>query len=169
MGTNQRKKKRFVRQAIFLLSFLLVILLGYKLLNQYLLSGKVIGVRFVTPDGNETPRFSLEIADSEEKRNKGLMFRKQMDSEAGMIFIYPQESIQRFWMKNTYIPLDMIFLDSKLVVVGLLENVPVLNTEPRSIPTPSMYAIELNAGTAKKFSISAGAKASFETELPKSK
>lgn len=92
-----------------------------------------------------------------------------MPLSEGMIFVYPAPVNQSFWMKNTYIPLDMIFVGQNWKVAGVLQNVPISNTEPRSVDKDFMYVIELNAGSAKKGGIVAGSKVEFDGEAPKTK
>ena len=84
------------------------------------------------------------------------MYRKQLNDNHGMVFVYAKEDHQVFWMKNTYIPLDILFLDEHLKVVGILEDVPVMNEEPRDPGVNSQYVIELNAGTAKRLGLKLG-------------
>ena len=97
------------------------------------------------------------------------MYRKEMAKTDGMIFVYPNQSNQNFWMKNTYIPLDMVFVQQDWKVAGVLHDVPVLNTEPRKIDKPSLYVIELNSGTAKEQGIKEGSVLQYNDPPPKAK
>jgi uncharacterized membrane protein (UPF0127 family) len=106
--------------------------------------------------------FDLEVADTEAGRANGLMFRKSLSSNKGMIFVYENEGNHSFWMRNTYIPLDMIFVGVDKKIVGILENVPILNEAPRSVGRPSKYVIELPAGTCREFGITEGAEVVFD-------
>ena len=94
--------------------------------------------------------FSLEVADNNTKRQIGLMWREQMDLDHGMLFIFEQESKPSFWMKNTLIPLDIIWLSKDLEVVDFKTMKPC---PPESVRCPSatpkaaaQYVLELNAG-----------------------
>ena len=100
--------------------------------------------------------FVLEVADTPELREKGLMYRTSMSEQEGMVFVYNDQSLRTFWMKNTYISLDMVFIDTHKKIVGILENVPVMNEDPRSVDKPAQYIVELVAGTSKKNNISVG-------------
>lgn len=113
-------------------------------------------LQIATPDAR-LHKFDVWIADDEQRRARGLMFVKQMDEHAGMLFIYPQAQTIAMWMKNTNIPLDMLFVRAD----GRVERV-VANTKPMSLKTiesggPVLAVIELNAGTAGKLNIRAGA------------
>lgn len=115
-------------------------------------------VKFKLTDGSYSQPFKVEIAESEAERQKGLMYRKHLSDDEGMLFIFPGEDEDRiFWMKNTYISLDMIFIDSNKKVVGILEEVPILNDVPRKVEKPSKYVVELAAGVAGKNRIQEGA------------
>ena len=100
--------------------------------------------------------FSVEIADTEAAREKGLMFRKSLPPGQGMLFDFHREAPVGFWMKNTYIPLDMIFIRSNGRIANIAEN-----AKPRSetvIPSdgPVLAVLEVAGGTARKLGIVAG-------------
>lgn len=103
----------------------------------------------------EKARFQLELAVRPHEQTRGLMFRREMKDDWGMLFVYPDDEILSFWMKNTYIPLDMVFIDGGGTVVGVVTAEP-LTLNPRSVGKPSRYVLELNAGTAKRLGIEAG-------------
>ncbi len=105
--------------------------------------------------GEEKARFHLELAVAPHEQTRGLMFRREMKDDWGMLFVYPQDEVLSFWMKNTYIPLDMVFIDGGGTVVGVVTAEP-LTLNPRSVGKPSRYVLELNAGTAKRVGIEAG-------------
>jgi hypothetical protein len=96
---------------------------------------------------------NLEIADTPKKRERGLMFRKSLPKLQGMLFIFEKEDIHPFWMKNTLIPLDMIFIDRNLKVVGIIKHAKPNTLTPRIVKAPSKYVIEVRAGFAKKYKI----------------
>lgn len=108
-----------------------------------------------------TVRVSVEVVRTPETRARGLMRRRQLAADAGMLFIFDREEIQSFWMKNTYLPLDIIFIDSKLRVVGVVHDAEPLTTTSRSVDKPSRYALEVNAGFAREHGIAAGTVVSF--------
>lgn len=106
-------------------------------------------------------RVRVEVAASSRDREQGLMHRKHLDSDAGMLFVYPFESQQSFWMKNTYIPLDMIFIGNNRRIVGIAENTEPLSLERIQVDTPSRFILEVNAGFAKKHGIREGSRVHF--------
>jgi uncharacterized protein len=101
-------------------------------------------------------RFNCEIADTAEKRAKGLMFRKDLPENQGMLFIFSGEKKCSFWMMNTYIPLDIIFADKDYKVIGIIENAKPKSVKPLSVDKPSKYVVEINAGLVKKYGIKLG-------------
>ncbi|MEW6456828.1 MAG: DUF192 domain-containing protein [Acidobacteriota bacterium] len=113
------------------------------------------------PNGNS---IIAEIASTEEERTKGLMFRKKLNQNHGMIFIFEREGRYSFWMKNTLIPLDMIFINSKKIIVDIIENVPPCFIEPCETYVPNedcQYVLEVNSGKAKKEGLKIGDKLLF--------
>jgi uncharacterized protein len=102
-------------------------------------------------------RFSVEVADTAAERAKGLMLRKHMPSSSGMLFVYPAPTHAVFWMKNTLIPLDMIFADSTGLVTSVHSNAIVEDETPIDGGTEVKFVLEINAGLAKRMGISQGA------------
>ncbi len=105
--------------------------------------------------------FSVEIADTREKQAMGLMFRDSMPADQGMLFIFPDESPRSFWMKNTRIPLDIMYFDKDLYLVSLSADTPpcrVSRCPAYPSIAPAMYVLELNAGTAAELGIGLGAR-----------
>jgi len=99
--------------------------------------------------------FTLEVADTVAKRARGLMYRDSMPADHGMIFLFATADKYGFWMKNTKIPLDLVFLDEKGKVVGIYGLKPNDET-PVAPDKPAKFAIELNAGTAAKVGLKTG-------------
>lgn len=100
--------------------------------------------------------FAVEIADTEAEREKGLMFRKELPEGRGMLFDFHQEQEVGFWMENTYIPLDMIFIRGDGRILRIAENTTPLST--RIIPSggPVRWVLEVIGGTARKLGLAAG-------------
>ena len=100
--------------------------------------------------------FAVEIADTEAQREKGLMFRKNLPDGQGMLFDFKREQDVSFWMQNTYIPLDMIFIRSDGSILRIIENAEPLST--RLIPSggPVLAVLEVIGGTARKLGIAPG-------------
>lgn len=155
--SNRRKKRTNRRQIAFILLTLVLLALG---LRYYSLQ-KEVGVYqrgyFVNPDSSKSRSYKLEIADSDSERKRGLMYRKELPEREGMIFIFPDTTVQSFWMKETYVPLDIIFLKDNLVV-GIAPDTPVLSEKRVKVDAPSKEVIELNAGRAAAEGIVVGSK-----------
>jgi uncharacterized membrane protein (UPF0127 family) len=111
-------------------------------------------VEFVDAPG--APKVEVELARTSSERERGLMYRTGMPEDAGMLFSWPEPSIRTFWMRNTCIPLDMLFLSLDGTILGLLEQVPTLNDEPRTVPCPAAHVLELNAGWSRAHGVKAG-------------
>ncbi len=103
----------------------------------------------------------VEVASTDDQRQMGLMFREQLGELEGMLFVFPTERHNSFWMRNTLLPLDMFFVDSNWTVVGVVENAVPLTEDPRQVDRPSQYVLEVNAGFAKRHGFGAGAKLRF--------
>lgn len=116
---------------------------------------------FTSPDGRRS-EFWLEVADTPQARARGLMFRRDLAPDRGMVFVFPRDDIQTFYMKNTYIPLDMIFVGSDLRVVGVVEDARPLTLDIRSVDRPSRYVVEVRAFTAAARGIVPGSTVRFE-------
>ncbi len=104
-------------------------------------------------------RFSIELADTQDKRALGLMFRDNMPDDHGMLFIFPGETRRSFWMKNTRIALDIFYFDSNLALISVAENTPPCRTpECPTYPSdgPAKYVLELNAGKAAELGVKTG-------------
>ena len=99
--------------------------------------------------------FTLEVANTDKSRESGLMNRDSMPADHGMIFVFPDERILSFWMKNTRIALDIIFVDRHGRVVSTATMQP-LDLNLTSSAGPSKYAIEVNAGVVRQQKIRAG-------------
>lgn len=112
------------------------------------------------------PTISLEVCADNESRARGLMFRKSLEDNQGMIFVFPNEAEHFFWMKNTYIPLDMVFLSKELRIIGILENTTPLTEDRRSVGKPSTYVVELAGGAAKRFHLKEGDSLRLHGALP---
>ena len=111
-------------------------------------------------------KFTIEIADTQVRRERGLMHRDKMAADHGMIFIFDTPDNYKFWMKNTKIPLDLIFLDASGKVVGICDLKPLDETGV-GCDAVSSYAIELNAGTAKNAALKVGDKITLPEKLLK--
>lgn len=105
-----------------------------------------------------THSFSVEIADTEAKRADGLMFRTQMAPDHGMLFDFKREQPVWFWMKNTYLPLDMIFVKPDGTILSIAENTTPLSEATVPSGGPVRFVFEVVAGTVKRLGIAPGDK-----------
>ena len=120
-----------------------------------------------------TPQKSVitaEIADTPAKRSQGLMFRKSMPPDHGMLFIFRELDHWTFWMKNTKMPLDIIWLDMEGKVVHIESNVPICTRTDEGCPRyhtlkEALYVLELGAGLAKHYDLTLGSQ--LKIKLPK--
>ncbi|WP_376697435.1 DUF192 domain-containing protein [Wenzhouxiangella sp. EGI_FJ10305] len=109
----------------------------------------------------EGKRFSVEIADDNATRAQGLMFRDEMPEDHGMLFIFSNERPRSFWMKNTRIPLDIIYLDRDLRVVSISADTPPCRSRSGRCPSypsegPARYVLEINGGLAAELGLEPG-------------
>lgn len=104
-------------------------------------------------------KFKVEIADTDEKQIRGLMFRKSIPDDFGMLFVYNNEDIRGFWMKNTLIHLDLIYLNRDKQVVDMFINIPPCESEPCETyvsKNRAQYVLELRGNRAKELNIKKG-------------
>lgn len=118
-------------------------------------------------------RFVVEVADDEPERERGLMFRDAMADDHGMVFVHDYEAPQAYWMKNTKIPLDILYFDHARKLVSVSRDVPPCSLGDRCPPFPSeapaLYVLELNAGTAASLGVQAGDELKFGPGVPERK
>jgi uncharacterized membrane protein (UPF0127 family) len=103
-------------------------------------------VAIVAPDHSRRASVKVEIAATADARELGLMYRKHLDEGAGMLFIFPAAEPAQFWMKNTPIPLDMIFADPDRRVIGIVANAEPFSEKNVGGFGPTMYVLEVNGG-----------------------
>jgi uncharacterized membrane protein (UPF0127 family) len=110
-----------------------------------------------------SPRLNVELARSEPEKERGLMYRTSLPDAQGMLFSWGGEERPRtFWMHNTCIPLDMMFIARDGTITGILEQVPTLNDEPRGVPCPAAYVLEVNAGWSRSHGVKSGTRVHIE-------
>ena len=101
-------------------------------------------------------RVDVEVADTPDTRSRGLMYRSDLAPNAGMLFVFSAAAEQRFWMKNTPLPLDMIFIGSDRTVVGIVPDTHPFTTNPLGVSAPSLYVLEVHAGFSAAHGVAAG-------------
>lgn len=112
--------------------------------------------------GSQT--FHVEVRDDAAGRQMGLMYREEMADDQGMWFVFEEEKPLSFWMKNTLLPLDILYFDNNMELVSIQKNVPPCrSTRCPSYPSegPARYVLEINAGLSDRFSFQAGMKIAF--------
>lgn len=109
-------------------------------------------------DSGQKKTVTVEIADTDETRNKGLMFRKELARNAGMLFVFSDSRKRSFWMKNTYIPLDIAYIDDGGIINEIYTMKPLDYSIIYNSIKPARFALEVNAGWFKDNNISAGSK-----------
>jgi len=119
-------------------------------------------LRFI--DGKTTKvitTIDIEVADDNAEREQGLMYRDTMAENAGMLFMMETEEPQAFWMKNTILPLDILFADSDHRIVSIHTNCKPYSLDQIESGKPALYVVEVNAGYTAKYGIKVGDKISF--------
>ena len=108
--------------------------------------------------------FEVEIADTPEKSSKGLMNRENLPEKSGMLFVYDKEAIHSFWVKNTLIPLDIIWVNENKEIIYIEKNAQPCKADPCLKYSPdqkSKYVLEINGGLSEKLNINVGQKIEF--------
>lgn len=123
-----------------------------------------IPVTIATDEGDVV--FEAEVADTPDERQKGLMFRESMDDAHGMLFLFPDERQRSFWMKNTLISLDMVFIRADKTILGVVREAEPQTTVSRSVPGDSQFVLEINGGLAEKLGIEPGQEVRFVAPIP---
>jgi uncharacterized membrane protein (UPF0127 family) len=106
--------------------------------------------------GTGTVSVALEVADSPEALERGLMYRKELRDGHGMLFVFPDESEHSFWMKNTLIPLDMLFIAGDGRIVGVHPDATPLSTAQITVGKPSRFVLEVPGGFAARHGVASG-------------
>ncbi|MEZ4858916.1 MAG: DUF192 domain-containing protein [Flavobacteriaceae bacterium] len=106
----------------------------------------------------------IEIAETEYETQTGLMYRKSMQNNRGMLFIFDDESRKAFYMKNTAFPLDIIFINSDLKVVSIQKNAQPYNEASLPSNAPAKYVLEVNAGLSDQWGLKVGDRILFTKE-----
>jgi len=104
-------------------------------------------------DAGNRLEFDVYLAESFDQQRRGLMFVRDMPETTGMLFIYPDDAIRSIWMKNTYIPLDIVFARNDGRVSSINRDAAPLTLTSRASNEPVRYVLELNAGTARRLDI----------------
>lgn len=121
-----------------------------------------VDAKALVDTGTRKVTFRLELALTPDEHARGLMYRTRLDTDAGMLFVSSAPHPQTFWMRNTLISLDMIFIGADRRIVGIVENAEPQTDTPRSVGAPSQYVLEIGGGLSSRLGIRAGQRVDFE-------
>lgn len=164
----RRSNSAYVLLAVFVLGGLGYLLLPYLNNRDHNPSSTDLGTGSATPafikegevaffNGEERiSKIDVEIAENETERNRGLMYRPYMPDSVGMLFIFQERAPLGFWMKNTHIPLDIIYVDSDKKIVSIQKNARPYSEENLPSLSPAQYVVEVNAGYVDRYRIKVG-------------
>jgi len=113
-------------------------------------------------EGGAPVLVDAEVVASDRARQRGLMFRKEISDGEGMLFVFEEEAEHPFWMKNTYVPLDMIFVGSDKTIVGIARDTTPLSEKSVTVGVKSRFVIEVPAGFSTRAGIHRGQKVRFD-------
>lgn len=147
MGRLRRKWPR-----IGLILFLFLVVLGCRPTPRVLVSTK----------GGREVAFKVEVADTPAKRALGLQYRYELGDDQGMLFLFSAAAVQSFWMQNTPLSLDIIFIGSDLRIVGIVHRAVPFSTASLSVSAPSQYVLEIKGGLSWLAGIEPGNSVRFE-------
>jgi uncharacterized membrane protein (UPF0127 family) len=114
------------------------------------------------PKNGSPVHVRVELADTPRSQSVGLMYRKEMPEDHGMLFLFGDDSDHGFWMKNTPLPLDMLFISKEGTIVGIIAETEPYSLELRRVGTPSRFVLEVNGGFAARHGIAAGDRVTYE-------
>jgi hypothetical protein len=126
-------------------------------------------VAIVAPDGSVRAVVKVELADTPATREMGLMYRRELAVDAGMLFVFPAPLAASFWMKNTPLPLDMIFADATGRVIGMVEGAEPFSERTVGVQGLSKYVLEVNAGAGARIGVRPGDRLDFRGFTPEAR
>ncbi|MFC1780406.1 DUF192 domain-containing protein [Patescibacteria group bacterium] len=153
-----KKQKTFIKITI-LTAFLLLLTIVILFLNTRKKSEEVSANSLQITTDSQTLTLQVELAQTAQELSNGLMNRTNLCENCGMLFIFPDERVRSFWMKNTLISLDIIFADNEGIIVHIAENSEVNQTDEKySSIHPVKYILEVNAGYSERNDVTTGNK-----------
>ena len=141
---------------IYILFFIFIFLQCLHFVNASELKYATVEIK------NKNILFHVEVADTKEKREKGLMFRSELDEEQGMLFIFPYPDFVNIWMKNTFISLDIIFLSEDNIIIDFVKEALPLSEKIYTSKVITKSILEINAGLINKLGINIGDEVNIE-------
>ena len=130
--------------------------------KQKVIFAKEANLRISKATGELVKELEIEIADNEYETQTGLMYRKSMAENRGMLFIFPDSRERFFYMKNTEIPLDLIYIGEDLKIVSFQENAQPFKETSLPSQVPAKYVLEINGGLSEKWGLDVGDSISIE-------
>lgn len=163
---SSKQKAKLSLQKI-VIGVLALAVIGFFIVNNFITKEPKVEYYTFTKEGELTftdslgtlkVKIDLEIADNDYERALGLMNRKDMNENQGMLFIFPRQDYQSFWMRNTLISLDMLFVNDQKKIVTIHKNTKILSETSYPSSAPSIYVVETLAGFTDRHSIQVGDK-----------
>jgi uncharacterized membrane protein (UPF0127 family) len=163
---SSKQKTKLSLQKI-VIGVLALAVIGFFIVNNFITKEPKVEYYTFTKEGELTftdslgtlkAKIDLEIADNEYERQLGLMNRKEMKENEGMLFIFPRQDYQSFWMRNTLISLDIMFINDQKEIVTIHKNTKILSETSYPSSAPSIYVVETLAGFADRHNIQVGDK-----------
>ncbi|MET0593335.1 MAG: DUF192 domain-containing protein [Polyangiaceae bacterium] len=118
------------------------------------------------PESKDAPRLEVELMLKSEHQERGMMYRKSIADDKGMLFAWAEPLMHSFWMHNCCIALDMLFIDKQGFVTGIVENAPTMNDDPRTIECAVPFVLEVAAGWSRKHGVAPGQRVEIEGVPP---
>ena len=163
---SSKQKTKLSLQKI-VIGVLALAVIGFFIVNNFITKEPKVEYYTFTKEGELTftdslgtlkAKIDLEIADNEYERQLGLMNRKEMKENEGMLFIFPRQDYQSFWMRNTLISLDIMFVNDQKEIITIHKNTKILSETSYPSSAPSIYVVETLAGFADRHNIQVGDK-----------
>ena len=163
--SSKHKTKLSLQQIV--IGVLALAVIGFFIVNNFITNEPKVEYYTFTKEGELTftdslgtlkAKIDLEIADNDYERQLGLMNRKEMKENEGMLFIFPRQDYQSFWMRNTLISLDIMFVNDQKEIVTIHKNTKILSETSYPSSAPSIYVVETLAGFADRHNIKVGDK-----------
>jgi uncharacterized protein len=169
MGSSEKKTNLLLRKDVLLLAVLLVLVgTGAFFLQKHAWKASLLQAHFVeSAKIAQSSNVYLRIASTPNERERGLMYEKNLRTDEGMLFVFEKEEEHSFWMKNTPLPLDIIFIDTNQIVVGIVKGAHPFSEESVNVRLASKYVVELNSGVSDALKVSNGSKIVFDGPVPK--
>lgn len=119
----------------------------------------------IESDDGEHHQLNVYLAEEFEQQRRGLMFVRKMSDDTGMLFVYDESGMHSMWMKNTYIPLDIVFAREDGTVSSVIHDTQPLSLQSQASVEPVSYVLELNAGAARRLNIGSKSRLIIGTRL----